>query len=303
MKSRCPVEPKSTAPESASATKTPVAPHALLQQQAAIGNQAMNQWLNQQYTSEEALVHSRDRTLAPPRLARSATPKEPHPTFRGLSHELGQTLQPSVPIQAKLAIGQSGDKYEQEADQIAADVVDRLNGSASRQMHQSQIHQGQTLQHQESVAGTLLRMQPLVQNQLVAEEDPTSSLEASINQARSSGQALPNQIRVPMEQAFGTDFRDVKIHTDDTADSLNRSLQSYAFTSHQNIFLRRGAYNPSSQQGKALLAHELTHVIQQNSKAAQLPRRIATDIHPLSNSTKQPENLGTWLTAADATFR
>jgi hypothetical protein len=68
-----------------------------------------------------------------------------------------------------------------------------------------------------------------------------------------------------MERALGADFGQVRIHTDDTADGLNRSLEAEAFNTGQDIYFSRGAYQPGSAAGRKLLAHELTHTIQQAS--------------------------------------
>jgi hypothetical protein len=67
-----------------------------------------------------------------------------------------------------------------------------------------------------------------------------------------------------MEQAFGADFSGVKVHTDGQSDQLNQSIQARAFTTGQDIFFRQGQYEPGSKGGQELLAHELTHVVQQN---------------------------------------
>ena len=72
-----------------------------------------------------------------------------------------------------------------------------------------------------------------------------------------------------MEQVFGADFSGVKVHTDATSDELNQAIQAKAFTTGEDIFFRSGAYEPSSWGGQELLAHELTHVVQQNGGAVQ----------------------------------
>ncbi|WP_199331243.1 MULTISPECIES: eCIS core domain-containing protein [unclassified Calothrix] len=94
--------------------------------------------------------------------------------------------------------------------------------------------------------------------------DTSSNLESSIQQARGSGQNLGDDVRQPMEQAFGYDFSSVKIHNDSNSDQMNKSIQARAFTTGQDIFFRQGEYKPGSQSGQELLAHELTHVVQQN---------------------------------------
>ncbi|WP_445627015.1 eCIS core domain-containing protein [Nostoc sp. DSM 114167] len=112
-----------------------------------------------------------------------------------------------------------------------------------------------------------LQMKPMVQRQTNAGMAATPDLEASINQARGGGQLMADNIREPMEAAFGADFSRVKVHTDGQSDQLNRSIQARAFTTGQDVFFRSGEYNPGSRGGQELLAHELTHVVQQNGGA------------------------------------
>jgi Domain of unknown function (DUF4157) len=88
-------------------------------------------------------------------------------------------------------------------------------------------------------------------------------VEAGIEQVRGSGQPLDRAIQRQMESAFGTNFSGVRVHTDSGADTLNHALNARAFTTGQDIFFRQGEYNPGTSSGKELLAHELTHVVQQ----------------------------------------
>jgi hypothetical protein len=90
-----------------------------------------------------------------------------------------------------------------------------------------------------------------------------AGMESAIVGAQGGGAPLARAVRQPMEAAFGADFGGVKVHTDGTADTLNRGLQARAFTTGQNIFFRSGEYDPRSRGGQELLAHELTHVVQQ----------------------------------------
>jgi hypothetical protein len=92
----------------------------------------------------------------------------------------------------------------------------------------------------------------------------STELEQSLSQSRGSGSLLAEGVRGRMENAFGVDFGGVRVHSDARADSLNRSIQARAFTRGQDIFLRQGEYHPASSEGQRLLAHELTHVVQQN---------------------------------------
>jgi hypothetical protein len=176
------------------------------------------------------------------------------------------------PIQPKLTIGAPGDKYEQEADRVASQVV-------------QQIHAPQTnapLQR-DALDANKLQMRPILQRNTPEEDElqmrPTieavsggaasESLESAISQARGSGQSLDPNLQQQMGQAMGADFSGVNIHTDSQSDQLNRSIQAKAFTTGQDIFFRQGSYQPGSRDGQELIAHELTHVVQQNGEGIQ----------------------------------
>jgi hypothetical protein len=77
-----------------------------------------------------------------------------------------------------------------------------------------------------------------------------------------------------MGQAFGADFAGVRVHAGGPADGLNRALSARAFTIGNDIFLREGAYNPGTSGGRELLAHELTHVVQQGGNSAQVQGKL-----------------------------
>jgi hypothetical protein len=98
-----------------------------------------------------------------------------------------------------------------------------------------------------------------------AEGGPVGSTTASqIQSLRGSGAPLDGTTRSSMESAFGTSFGDVRVHTGTESDGLNRSLTARAFTTGNDIFLR-GDASPTDSR---LMAHELTHVVQQRSMAS-----------------------------------
>ncbi len=90
-----------------------------------------------------------------------------------------------------------------------------------------------------------------------------ANVEQDIDRARGGGQTLDQGVRGQMESAFGADFSGVRVHTDTRADALNQSLNARAFTTGGDIFFRQSAYSPGSSSGRELIAHELTHVVQQ----------------------------------------
>ncbi|WDD37034.1 DUF4157 domain-containing protein (plasmid) [Nostoc sp. UHCC 0926] len=175
-------------------------------------------------------------------------------------------------IMAKLTIGAVGDKYEQEADRVAAQVVQRINAPPSVRSGEDETVQREEMETKDNEAR--LMRSPIIQRRSSdGGMAATPDLEASINQARGGGQQIANNIRQPIEQAFGADFSGVKVHTDCQSDQLNRSIQARAFTTGQNVFFRQGEYNPVSRGGQELLAHELSHVVQQGGGGGQLQKQ------------------------------
>jgi hypothetical protein len=108
--------------------------------------------------------------------------------------------------------------------------------------------------------------QVIARSNMSAESAETGQdVEQSVQAARGSGQALDAGLRRQVEPLYGADFSSVRIHTGKEADGLNRAVSARAFTVGQDIFFRESEYNPGSSQGRELLAHELTHVVQQGS--------------------------------------
>ena len=85
-----------------------------------------------------------------------------------------------------------------------------------------------------------------------------------ISSARGGGKVLDPGMQESMGQVTGHDFSGVRVHTSSEADTLSKQLHARAFTTGQDIFFREGTYDPSSSAGKKLIAHELTHVVQQS---------------------------------------
>lgn len=90
------------------------------------------------------------------------------------------------------------------------------------------------------------------------------SFETLLAQRKGRGIPLPDDVRTEMERKFGTNFRKVRIHNDPEASAMCEAINAYAFAHGYDIYFQEGLYNPMSSDGKALLAHELAHVVQQN---------------------------------------
>jgi hypothetical protein len=199
----------------------------------------------------------------------------------------------SLPVQAKLTIGEPGDKYEQEADRVASQVVKQINSPEAASSSQGQSVQRreepvEELQRQPSISDLQRTPLPLeVQREAMPAEEElqaksilqrreaiaggeaSTDLDTAINSARGGGQSLDAGLQRSMGQAMGADFSGVKVHTDAQSDQLNQSIQAKAFTTGQDVFFRQGEYNPGSRGGQELIAHELTHVVQQSGGAVQ----------------------------------
>ncbi|MGA7816445.1 DUF4157 domain-containing protein [Caballeronia sp.] len=96
-----------------------------------------------------------------------------------------------------------------------------------------------------------------------AQHADMGAIERSIESSRSGGQGMDHSTRTRMETAFGADFSGVRIHHDAHSDELGRSLSARAFATGHDVYFRQGEYSPGTSGGRELLAHELTHVVQQ----------------------------------------
>ena len=109
-------------------------------------------------------------------------------------------------------------------------------------------------------AGNAAVAQLLGREEAEEAESPVGNVVGSAN-----GRPLDDSVRNLMESHFGEDFSDVRVHTDSRADDSARSLHAQAYTVGTDIAFRSGNYSPDSQTGQRMLAHELTHVVQQRS--------------------------------------
>jgi hypothetical protein len=101
----------------------------------------------------------------------------------------------------------------------------------------------------------------------------------SVGAGRSIGRPLDGKVLAPMERAFGHNFANVRVHTDETAASMSRQMHARAFTHGSDIYFGAGQYDPGRVAGKYILAHELAHVVQQQPALQPKParRRIEDD--------------------------
>ena len=107
-----------------------------------------------------------------------------------------------------------------------------------------------------------------------ANQTASSGVSQQIKNKSGKGKGLPKKTKAEMEASFGRDFSDVNIHTDEDAVKMNKELGAQAFTHGKDVYFNSGKYSPETSSGKHLLAHELTHVVQQNSgKGLRIQRK------------------------------
>jgi hypothetical protein len=179
--------------------------------------------------------------------------------------------QQGLVVQRKMTLGEVGDRYEAEADRLAPQIVSQINrpgfGTQPPVFASGTTRSGNK---SHSLALQLQALRPTLQLKGDRSQGTISpTIESTISRAKSGGHPLDSSLQQRLGQTMGTDFSGVRVHTDAQADGLNRSLSARAFTTGQNVFFRQGEYQPQSRSGQELIAHELTHVVQQNSGKAQ----------------------------------
>ena len=157
--------------------------------------------------------------------------------------------------QTNLRVGQPNDAYEQEADRVAAQV---MNASARGAVHTAP---------------------PGIQRfSLAASAGQGLSAPASVGQTVArSGAPLTSSVRQHMEQRFAHDFSRVRVHVGDSADQSARELNATAYTVGNDIVFGSGRFAPETRDGQRLLAHELTHVVQQGGDRFPMVQRSCSD--------------------------
>jgi len=169
-------------------------------------------------------------------------------------------------VQTKLTVNRAGDKFEQEADHMA-DKVMRMPASGAMEKNKSiqPEPEKKKIQRKETGETTAKEEQTAQQSESKNTSQSHTDPETTIRNKTSAGQPLPKDVRNFMEPRFGSDFSNVRIHHDTEAAQLNSQLNAKAFTHQNQIFFGAGQYRPELADGKHLLAHELTHVVQQGA--------------------------------------
>ncbi|MCK5229139.1 MAG: DUF4157 domain-containing protein, partial [Desulfobulbaceae bacterium] len=167
----------------------------------------------------------------------------------------------------------TSDRYEREADRVADQVAygnrQRVSSAAG------------SISCVSASAGS-----PMQQRESAAE---SGSTESGLNLESGSGAPMDRGTRFEMEQSFGRDFSGVRIHDNSKSHEMSSSIDARAFTKDSDIYFAQGQYNPSTTSGKHLLAHELTHTVQQGSVIRRQPVETAAATTP-SPATQTQDN-------------
>ena len=186
-------------------------------------------------------------------------------------------------IQAKLRVSQPGDADELEADRVADRIVTSTDqptihrkckceggGASCPACEEEEVEEAKGIHRKAKPASS-----------------DSAAVRADFLPSSSPGQPLDSSIRSSMEPHFGRDFGDVRIHADAEADEAARQIDAVAFTHGSDIYFGKGIYNPTSGDGRRVLAHELTHVVQQGRRGNLSPgpsRRTTVTDGPSQNA-------------------
>lgn len=188
-----------------------------------------------------------------------------------------------------LEVSMPGDASEVEADRVADEVMRMADGATPAQAGQPA---------ERAVLHRSCASRAATKNR--AAKNVTGDLSSLVARGTSGGgRALDRNTRAFMERRFGRDFGDVRVHTDATAAESAGALNAHAYTLGNNIIFSAGRYQPQTQQGRRLVAHELAHVLQQHqgSRAARLIQRDCADPNfctPYATAT-EAANEESWL--------
>jgi len=187
-------------------------------------------------------------------------------------------------LQPKLAINQPGDAFEQEADRIA-DKVMRMPDPQPQPAPASPSVQRACAACEEEEERSELRTKRLSSNVSAANATAPPIVHEVL---RSAGQPLDVRTRAFMEPRFGRDFSDVRVHMDVNAAESARAVNALAYTVGRDVVFAAGRYAPQTTMGQRLLAHELTHVMQQRSAGDTTLRRVEGPCEDIPETLPHP---------------
>ena len=212
-------------------------------------------------------------------------------------------------VQARLRIGRADDGWEREAD-ATADRNGAMPGPAGPPAPRAasglpalqakpEEREKKDLRRKALPAPPLIQLKTADDDQKLrrkasetAPPAPTVTFEAGLAASRSGGQPLAAEARQYMEPRFGADFSGVRVHTDAPAVQLTQHIGAQAFAYQNHVYFNAGHYDTGSSAGRHLLAHELTHVVQQGSAVQRQPlAEAAAAVPPVSRAAPAVQRL------------
>lgn len=179
---------------------------------------------------------------------------------------------PTSGVQPKLELGKNDDPLEIEADSVADHVIDNLEDTTAGRSKTI----GKVKPSQNSVNA-------INKKSYLPVNHAAENVEKNLKDSEGKGAPMDFELRSKMENSFGADFSGIRLHTDSIAQQTSKDLEAQAFAVGNNIYFNKGKYNPGSKDGQHLLAHELTHTIQQGS-SSQI-QRTPDDKHDLTSTS------------------
>lgn len=223
---------------------------------------------------------ARHTAVSPPGFRVTSRAARPRTDLEGTSFRETPTSATLPALQTKLSVGGVNDSFEREADQVAEQVMRMPTPSLRRKCGTCQEEEEKSLRRtpvqrlqrkcakcqeeeeilRRSTAPAIVQRTETAPASHVAEAPPLVH-----EVLRGGGAPLDRATRAFMEPRFGHDFGNVRIHTDERAAESARSVDALAYTVGSNIVFGSGRYAPGSSEGRRLLAHELTHTVQQGA--------------------------------------
>lgn len=204
---------------------------------------------------------------------------EASPMFEAAEAKHRRRRADTVVVQRTLRVGASDDPLEREADEVADEVMRTITraqtatlgvpATASQRAVRRSASAGEATDARHAPVARIQRSDRVDGSIGAAGGTASPDVENRITTARGRGKPLPSQVGTKMQRAFGADLSEVRLHDNAESRDLNRAVGAKAFTTQSDIFLGASAPSITSPAGTRLLAHELTHVVQQRPRIAR----------------------------------
>lgn len=227
-------------------------------------------------------------------MKRGPAPRRPAPRPLGRAERAppkGVTTRFQPVVQTKLRVGAPDDQYEKEADEIADQVMRMPETKPATQSSPISRRGPEAVQRTCAACSESGGTCPECEEELQAKSAPgqtptvTPPVQAQIDALRGGGQPLDPATRAFMESRFDSAFGAVRVHTNAQAAESARALKARAYTVGQDVVFGAGQYASGSNDGRRLLAHELTHVVQQGGATARPTPSEESSPSPASDRT------------------